>query len=146
MREGFRAGGDESGPMRRYVVVLLIAWAVLLAACGDDNGRGLGDNPTKQECFDVMRSVLERLRVPEGVDPSDGLDDQERAKTEDVIEELGRDEGLDISDEDHPCAAATNGATGGELAALVEGIDPDVLELLGAEAQQQFQETGKAIN
>jgi hypothetical protein len=132
--------------MRRMRRLLLIASLVLLAACSDDAGDSLGDNPTKQECLDVMRTVLQRLEVPDGVDPSDGLDDEERAKTDAALGKIGDDVGLDISDDNHPCNAATDSLTDEEVADLAQGVDPDVLELLGAQAQQEFQNTGTAIN
>ena len=128
--------------MRRTLLVAFL----LLAACGDDGGGDeLGDDPTTAECLDAGREVLERLEVPEGVDPSDGLDEDERAKTEAMFESAAESSGFDISDEDHPCAAATEGATQAELAEMVEGLDPEILELLGAEARQEFEVTGDSI-
>jgi hypothetical protein len=131
--------------MRRLLVALLIASPVLLGACGDDNPDALGDDPTKEECLDVTRTMLTRLEVPEGVDPSDGLDDEERAKTDEAIDAIGADLGVDLAD-DGPCSAATDDLTEAEFAVLVEGIDPMVIELLAAPTYQEFSETGDTIN
>jgi hypothetical protein len=133
--------------MRRCLAALLIASPLALVACGDDQPDALGDNPTKQECLDVTRTMLERLEVPDGVDPSDGLDDEERAKADAAFEEIAKDLGIDTADDaDYPCSAATDDLTAAEVTELTEGIDPEILALLGAQAQQQFQQTGHAIN
>ena len=135
--------------MRR---LLVIAPFVLVGfdACGDDDGGGggdaLGDNPTREECIDAIVAVMESLEVPDGVDPSDGLDDDERPKADAAVEAAFDEQGIDPDDEDHPCDDLTADMTDEEFTELTKDIDPDVLALLGAQAATEFEETGDSIS
>jgi hypothetical protein len=132
--------------MRR---LLLIAPVLLLAlGCGDDGGGGdaLGDDPTREECVDALVAVLHSLQVPDGVDPSDGLDADEKVRADAAIEEAFARQGIDPDIEDHPCDAATSDMTAAEYEEATEGVDPEVIALIGAQAQSQFSSVGEAIN
>ena len=150
--------------MRRLLLVLPL---LLLVACGDDASDGdaaagtttvadgttteeasssvLGDDPSKGECLDAARITLSRVEVPDEIDPSDGLDDEEVAAAEAELARAGEDSGFDLVDQDHPCVAALEDVTEAELAAMVEGIDPAVLALLGLERRVEFSSVGSAI-
>jgi hypothetical protein len=132
--------------MRR---LLLLVPFLCLFACGDDDktaAEKLGDDPTKEECIEVLRDILGDVEVPDGVDPSDGLDDEERPKAEAAIEDAFKGTGIDPDAEDDACTKATEDMTAEEFEEAVKGIDPEVLQMLGAEAAVSFDETGDSIS
>jgi hypothetical protein len=69
--------------------LLLTMPLVLVIGCGgddDETGDGdatlaeqFGEDPTFEECIDGIRQILASIEVPEGFDPQDGLDEEERS-------------------------------------------------------------------
>jgi hypothetical protein len=105
------------------------------ASGGDDEDQTLaeqfGDDPTFDECIDGLRQILESIEVPDGVDPSDGIDADEQELVDDELEGVFEAEGLDPSGEDDPCADHVGPEADAATAEIFEDLDPDVVSMLG---------------
>ena len=78
-----------------------------------------------------MREVLESIEVPEGVDPSDGLDEEEQPKAQAAVDKAFSDAGLDVEGDDDPCADYVGEEADAAIAEIVADLDPDVQAMLG---------------
>ena len=120
----------------------LIAAACVLVACGDDPEAPtastapattastlppLGENPTVQQCRDAQDVYLGALKVPDDVNPSDGLNQAERAAVIDMNADAKRRAGID-PDAMSPCLTVLPTE---ELIADMKRLPPEVEELVG---------------
>jgi hypothetical protein len=138
------------------MVVVLAVGTLLMGACSDDGGdaddgsgdsggsgggasaeEALADDPSPDECVDALLTVLGRVEVPEGFDPSDGVDDDERAAAQGAMDDAS--EGLfDPNDEDHPCTTVFDEISDEQGAEILGSVDPAVIAMLGSLAEAQF--------
>jgi hypothetical protein len=144
--------------MRTRIGTVAASAALVLAlgACGDDGGDegrdtseeardevsvedALADDPTLEDCQDALRTVLGRVEVPEGFDPADGVDDDERQAAADALDEAA--EGFfDPDDEDHPCNDRLDEMSAPEIDEFMTGLDldPVIIAMLGSQATAEF--------
>ena len=132
--------------MNRFLrVVVLVGLAVTVVACGDDGGSNedaLSDDPTFEECADATATALEGFDTS-GLDPSDGFDDAERALAEGRFDAMAEDR--PFLAEDSPCSTVLSNATDEQFAAFAERLGPELVAILGATAQQEFEEISPTI-
>ena len=132
-------------------LVLTIPLALLIG-CGSDDGETtagdettaggettagdeplaeqLGDDPTFEECMDGIRQILESIEVPEGFEPQDGIDEDERSSAEAAIRAAFENEGLDADGEDDPCAQHVGDEADAATAEIMQNLDPEVLAVI----------------
>lgn len=130
--------------MNRTAQAMAVA-ALVIAGCGGGDGpdeAALADDPTLEECADAFVEVLEGFDT-EGLDPSDGFGDDERALAEDRFSELQADHPF-MADES-PCRVLIDGASSEQADELIGRLDPEVVAVLGAGAAQQFDEVDDSI-
>jgi len=89
-----------------------------------------GDDPTLEECIEGMRYMLGTIEVPDGVDPTDGIDGDETAKVDAEVSRAFTDYGLDPDGENDPCAKHSSPEADAALATILEELDPAVLAML----------------
>lgn len=138
------------------MVAASAALVLALGACSDDGGDegiddggdtgdevsaedALADDPTLEDCQDALRTVLGRVEVPDGFDPVDGVDDDERQAAADALDEAA--EGFfDPDDDDHPCNDRFDEMSEQETEEFMLGldIDPVVIAMLGSQATTEF--------
>jgi len=136
-----------------------------VGGCGDDGDSGggaegggttegttdsdaLGANPSADECFDATRSMFERVEVPD-IDLSDGADDAEREATDAAIDDAVSEAGFDPDDQDHPCNAVFDALPDAEAEAYIAELEadfPEVMEMLGASAVQEFSSIAESLD
>jgi hypothetical protein len=143
--------------MRRPLLTSLAIALVVAAGCGDDGGddtartgnddaaEELRADPSKDNCLTAFETFLGALEVPEGVDTSDGLDDNEREAVNGVYAAASEESGMSLGDEAHPCDDATADADM-EIEAMFRELPQEIKDLISAEAQKTFTSTGEAIN
>jgi hypothetical protein len=125
--------------MRRGLALLIVPAFFLLGCSGDDDDASddgtvadqLGDDPSLDECIASARQVLESIEVPEGVDPSDGIDAEEQPKVQATVDKAFSDAGLDVEGEDDPCAEYVGEEADAAIEEIVADLDPDVQAMLG---------------
>jgi hypothetical protein len=125
-----------------------MAAMAVLGACSDDGGgsaeEDLLDDPSVEDCQDAMRTFFDRVEIPDGFDPSDGVDDEEVAEAEAAADEAA--EGLfDPSDQDHPCNAAMGSMSEEETDEFIDSLDPEKVAFFGALAQGSFEPVGDGL-
>jgi hypothetical protein len=126
--------------MRRGLALLIVPAFLVFGCSGDDDDGAsgdetivdqLGDDPTLEECLAAVQQVLESIEVPDGVDPSDGLDAEEQPKADAAVEKAFSDGGLDPDGDDDRCAEHAGDEADDALTAMVADLDPDVQAMLG---------------
>jgi hypothetical protein len=118
--------------MRRNLVIGCVG-AFLAAGCGGGDGAGspeeLREEPTAESCRDAAERFFERIEVPVGFDPSNGIDEAELVVARSAVD-IAADGLYDPSDTDHPCTLAIGALPPDELEELLGSIDPGVVEML----------------
>lgn len=116
----------------RRALVLCVPFVLLVGCAGGDDRDAveLGDDPTLEECVDVLRQIMESVQVPDGVDPQDGMDEDEQSKADAALEAAFDDAGVDPSAEDDPCAQHAGPEAQAAKAEVMDDLDPDVAAML----------------
>ena len=121
-------------------MVVAIARSGVLRRRGSLAEEDLLDDPSVEDCQDAFRTFFDRLEIPDGFDPSDGVDEEELTEAEAAAEEAA--EGLfDPSDQDHPCNEALSRCPE-ETNEFMDGLDPEKIAFFGAMAQGSFEPVG----
>lgn len=145
--------------MPRLVPVVVGALLLLAAACGGDDdpalpvgtappgagGTATTDAPTPpageltvDQCFDHLRDVVEVYVIPEGIDASDGLSEEEGVLVEQAYEVAIAATGFDRATDD-ACMEAIDGApedAADAFFAELQAAHPEVIEVLGTPIDQ----------
>jgi hypothetical protein len=127
------------------VAIGMVVAIAALGACSDDGGslaeEDLLDDPSVEDCQDAFRTFFDRLEIPAGFDPSDGVDEDELTDAVAATEEAA--EGLfDPSDQDHPCNEALSQLSPEQASEFMDGLDPEKIAFFGAMAQSSFEPVG----
>jgi hypothetical protein len=118
--------------MRRGLIIGCVGALVVVGCSGGDGGSSaeqLREEPTAESCRDAAERFFDRIEVPVGFDPSNGVDDAELVVARSAVDIAAQ--GLyDPSDIDHPCTLAIGALPPDELEELLGSIDPGVVEML----------------
>jgi hypothetical protein len=89
-----------------------------------------GDDPTFEECVEGIRHVWGDVVVPEGVDPADGIDEDEVPKVEAELDRAFTDYGVAPDGENDPCTKYNGPELSAEFTAILEDLDPAVFAMI----------------
>ena len=99
------------------VAIGMVAAIAVLGACSDDGGgsaeEDLLDDPSVEDCQDAVRTFFDRVEIPDGFDPSDGVDEDELAEPPRLPPTRRPRACFDPADDDHPCNVAWTDVRGG---------------------------------
>jgi len=89
-----------------------------------------GDDPTFEECVEGIRHVWGEVVVPDGVDPTDGIDEDEVPKAQAELHRAFTDYGVVPDSPNDPCTKYNGPELSAEFAAILQDLDPAVLAMI----------------
>ena len=118
--------------MRRSLVIGCVGALVGVGCSGGDGGSSaeqLREEPTPESCREAAERFFDRIEVPVGFDPSNGIDEAELVVARSAVD-IAADGLYDPSDTDHPCTLAIGALPPTSSSELLGSIDPGVVEML----------------
>ena len=119
---------------RLSIGCLIIGCVAALAAAGcSDSGPStaeqLAEEPTAQLCFEAAMEFFDRIEVPPGYNPTNGVDEAERVVARAAVDAAST--GLyDPTDLSHPCATLLPTLSAEQQGELLGSMDSGVVDML----------------